>query len=244
MSSNHSLIATIKDASLREPDSDGDTRLEGNLLLETTCDHVLELFIAQQLLLGSDGAVLSVSNDEREDSLEAGDKLSLDLDSGYLKASSLGDSTSATIQVELLGCKADYLLLPSVQLGDGVPGLYGWNQAIQLGSCVTIESLSIAVKPVDDDGDVRIELRALVRNLTDQRIPRFTFKARAVAAGGREIDDRSTEETLAPNEIKAMEVSFYAIKENRMKGLSIAADATAFSIQCRANAKAEVGIGN
>jgi len=241
---NQSLTASVESTSLREPDGDGDTRLEGNLVITTTSDQVLELFITHQVLLGSDGTVLSSSKDEREDSLEAGDELTLDLDSGYLKASALGDSSRAEVQVEILGCKADYIQLPSVQLGDGVPGLYGWNHAIRLGTDVIIESLSIGVKPTDDDGDVRIELRLLVCNLSDQRIPRFAFKARAVAAGGREIDDRSTDEVIAPGETKSVELSFYAIKENRMKRLSIAADATAFTVQCKANTTSEVVLGN
>ncbi len=244
MSSNHSLTASVERAFLREPDDDGDIRLEGNLVIKTTGDQALELFVIQQVLIGGDGTVLSSSKDERDDSLEAGDELTLDLDSGYLKASALGDSSKANIQVEILGCKADYAQLPSVQLGNGVPGLYGWNHAIQLGSDMIIESLSIGIKPTDEDGDVRIELRLLVRNLSDQRIPRFAFKARAVAAGGREIDDRSTDEMIAPKETKAVEVSFYAIKENRMKGLSISADATVFTVQCKANATSEVDVSN
>ena len=241
---NQSLTASVESASLRHPDSDGDTCLEGDLVVKTTSNQVLELFITHQVLLGSDGTVLSSSKDEREDSLEAGDELTLKLDSGYLKAAALGDSSRVEVKVEILGCNADYAQFPSVQLGDGLPGLYGWNQIIQLGTDVIIESLSIAVKPTDDDGDVRIELRLLVRNLSDQRIPRFAFKARAVAAGGREIDDSSTDEVIGPRETKSVEVSFYAIKENRMKGLSIAADATVFTVQCKANATSEVVVCN
>ncbi len=241
---NQSLTASVENTSLRAPDSDGDTRLEGNLVITTTSDQILELFITNQVLLGSDGSILSSSKDEREDSLEAGDELTFDLDSGYLKASALGDSSRFEVQVEILGCKADYAQLASVQLGDGVPGLYGWNHAIRLGTDVIIESLSIAVKPTDDDGDVRIELRLLVRNLSDQRIPRFAFKARAVTAGGREINDSSTDEVIGPRESKSVEVAFYSIKENRIMGLSIAADATVFTVQCKANATSEVVVGN
>ena len=244
MPTNHSLTASIQEANFREPDGDGDTRLEGSLLIKSTSDQVLELFITQQVVVGSAGTVLSSSKDEREDSLVAGDELSIDLDSGYLKASSLEGSSKANIEIEILGCTANYAQLPQVLLGDGLPGLYGWNQAVQLGPDLIIETFSVAVKPTDDDGDIRVELRALVRNISDQRIPRFSFKARAVAAGGREIDDSSTDEPLAPGEVKAIEASFYSLKENRMKGLSIATEATAFTIQCLATQTSEVVIAN
>jgi len=235
MTLEHSLSATVERSSLREPDSDGDTRLEGHIIVKTNKDQVLELFITQQVLRGSDGAVVSSSKDEREDSLEPGEELRIDLDSGYFKATAFSDSSKANIDIEILGCKADFAQLPTVGLGDGLPGLYGWNHAIRLGSDVIVESLAVGVKPADDDGDVRVELRALVYNSSMHQVPRFTFKARAIAAGGREIDDQSTYEVIAPGERKVVEVSFYSIKANRMRGLSIATDATAFSIQGKAN---------
>jgi len=242
MTFNHSLSAKVERCSLREPDSDGDTRLEGNLVVKTNNDQVLEFFITQQVLRGSDGAILSSSRDEIEDSLEAGEELSIDLDSGYFKASAFGDSSKANIYIEVLGCKADYAQLPSVNLGDGDPGLYGWNHAIHLGSDVIIESLSAGVKPIDDDGEVCVELRALVYNSSKRQVPRFVLKARAIAEGGREIDDQSTDEAIAPGERKLVEFSFCSIKANRMKGLSIAIDATSFTIQGKANTNSEIDV--
>lgn len=242
MTFNHSLSAKLEGTSLQEPDSDGDTRLEGNIVVKTNNDQTLELFITQQVLRGNDGSILSSSRNEREESLSAGEDLSIDLDSGYFKASSFGDSSKANIYLEVLGCKADYALLPIVQLGDGDPGLYGWNDAIHLGSNVIIESLSAGVKPKDDDGDVCVELRALVYNTSTRQVPRFTLKARAIAANGREIDDQSTDEVIAPGERKLIEISFYSIKANRMKGLSISIDATSFTIEGKANTNSEIDI--
>jgi hypothetical protein len=234
MASDQSLTATIESASLREPDSDGDTRLDGTLVLKSACEQCLELFMTKQVLLGHDGTVLATSKDEREDSLDVGDELKLDLDSGYLKASVFKDASSACIQVEVSGCSADYVQLKTVQLGDGEPGLYGWHQPINIGSDVVIESLAVSIGLVDDDGDVRIELRALVHNKSDQYVPRLSFKARAMAAGNREIDVSSTEEILRPEETKAVELSFYSIKQNRLRGLSISAEATVFTTLCKA----------
>lgn len=240
MTANQPLNATIENASLREPDSDGDTRLDGTLMLKSECEQCLELFMTKQVLLGHDGAVLAASKDEREDSLSAGDELNLDLDSGYFKASVLNGSSSARIQVEISGCSADYAKLKVVQLGDGDPGLYGWYEPVDLGSSVIIESLAVSIGVVDDDGDVRIELRALVHNRSDEYVPRLSIKACAMAAGGREIDDSSTEEMLRPWETKSVELSFYSIKQNRLRGLSIATEATVFSTLCRANIESNI----
>ena len=60
----------------------------------------------------------------------------------------------------------------------------------------------------------------------------------------REIDDTYTYETIAPSERKVIELSFYSIKANRMRGLSISADATAFIIQGKGNASCEVSTTN
>lgn len=240
MSFNQLLSATIRSASLREPDSDGDTRLEGSLVLNSASDQFLELFITKQILRGADGAVLSASTDEREDALDSGDELQLDLDSGYFKASLMNGTTNPLLQVEVLGCTSNYIQLKSVQLGDGSPGLYGWHQPTQIGPSVCIESLAVGIGAVDDDGDVRIEIRALVHNLSDQYVPRIAVKARAMANGGREIDDSSTEEKLRPWETKSVELSFYSIKQNRLRGLSISADATVFTSSSSARCESEI----
>lgn len=240
MSSNQLLTATIRSVTLRVPDSDGDTRLEGSLVLRSTSDQCLELFITKQLLRGADGAVLSTSTDEREDALDSGDELQLDLDSGYLKASLLHGTDTPLLQVEVLGCTSNYIQLKPVQLGDGTPGLYGWHQPTEIGSCVIIESLAVGVGPVDDDGDARIDIRALLHNQSDQYVPRLAIKARAIAPGGREIDDSSTEEKLRPWETKAVELSFYSLKQNRLRGLSISSEITVYASHCKAESQSEV----
>lgn len=240
MSSNQLLSATIRSASLSEPDSDGDTRLEGSLVLSSTSDQCLELFITKQLLRGADGALLSASTDEREDVLDSGDELQLDLDSGYVKASLLNGTTNPLLQVEVLGCTSNFIQLKPVQLGDGIPGLYGWHKPTQIGSSVIIESLAVGIGAVDDDGDVRIEIRALVHNQSDQYVPRIAVKARAMATGGREIDDSSTEERLRPWETKAIELTFYSIKQNRLRGLSISPEATVFTSSSSVRCESEI----
>ena len=240
MSANQLLSATIRSASLREPDSDGDTRLEGSLVLSSASDECLELFITKQLLRGADGAVLSASTDEREDALDSGDELQLDLDSGYLKASLLNGTPNPLLQVQVLGCTSNYIQLKPVQLGDGTPGLYGWHQPTQTGSSVIIESLAVSVGTVDDDGDVRFEIRALVHNQSDQYVPRIAVKARAMATGGREIDSSSTEEKLRPSETKVIELCFYSIKQNRLRGLAISTEATVFASSSSARCESEI----
>lgn len=240
MSLNHSLSAKLKNPILREPDSDGDTCLEGSLIIKTLDDQTLDFFVTQYVLRNSDGGIVSSSKDEREDSLAGGEELSIDLNSGYFKANTLGNSSAGSIDIELIGCKADYAQLPSIHLGDGAPGLYGWNQEVGLGANVIIESLAVGVKKPDEDGDVRIELRALVCNTSALQVPKFELKAKAIASGGREIDDTYTYEAIAPGERRVIELSFSSMKANRMKGLSIAADATSFSVQGKASATCEV----
>lgn len=242
MSANQLLSATIRSASLREPDSDGDTRLEGSLVLSSASNECLELFITKQLLRGADGAVLSASTDEREDALDSGDELQLDLDSGYLKASLLNGTPNPLLQVEVLGCTSNYIQLKPVQLGDGSPGLYGWHQPTQAGPSVIIESLAVGIGAVDDDGDVRIEVRALVQNNSDQYVPRIAVKVRAMAPGGREIDNSSTEEKLRPWETKAIDLSFYSFKQNRLRSLSISTEATVFTSSSLARCESEVEV--
>lgn len=146
MSLNQSLSAELEKLLLQEPDSDGDTRIEGSLILKAGYDQILELFITQQVLRNSDGAIIASSRDELEDSLSSEGVLSLDLYSGYFKSKALGNSSVANIDIEVLGCKADYVQLPSIHLGDGAPGLYGWNQEVGLGANVIIESLAVGVK--------------------------------------------------------------------------------------------------
>ena len=218
--------------------------MDGSLIVKMLDNQTLDFFVSQYIIRNSDGGIVFSTRDEREDCLSDGEELSIDLNSGYFKAYTLGSSSEVSIDIDLLGCKADYAQLPSIQLGDGSPGLYGLNQEVSLGANVFLESLAVAVKAPDEDGDVRIELRALVYNASSSQVPKFELKVKAIASGGREIDDTYTYETIAPGERKALELSFYSIKANRTKGLSISADATAFSIHATGNASCEVNTTN
>ena len=119
-------------------------------------------------------------------------------------------------------------------------GLYGMNAATEIGAGVILESVAVSIGTPDEDGDVRVELRTLVRNTTEQFIPRLSFKARAIASNGRELDDSSTEEQIKPSEVRPVELSFYSLKSNRLPGLSIACSTTLYSLIQRTNLEAEV----
>ena len=123
MSSNHLLSAIFKDPLLRETDSDGDTCIDGSLIIKTLDKQTLDFFIAQCIVRNSDGGIVWYSRDEREDCLSDGEELSIDLNNGYFKANTLGNSAKVRVDVDLLGCKANYAQLPSIHLGDGSPGL-------------------------------------------------------------------------------------------------------------------------
>ena len=66
MTLNHSLSAIFKDPLLRETDSDGDTCIDGSLIIKTLDKQTLDFFIAQCIVRNSDGGIVCSSRDNEK----------------------------------------------------------------------------------------------------------------------------------------------------------------------------------
>ena len=241
MTTGNDLSLTISRASFEEPDSSGETSLRGCLNLASSGSHRYEFFVIQQVLRRVDGAILSVDNSEHEDFLCGGETLSLDFSFPYIQAKTLGSSPHVRLKTEVIGCAAAYGQFDPIKLNEGNPGLYGLSNSFTLGGQdLKIESISAAVAPADEEGDVRLEIRALVHNNSSTFIPRLALKGRAIANGGREIDSQSAEEAIGPWEKKILEFSFYSIKQNRIRDLAISTEMTAFKAVSRLDVEHEI----
>ena len=237
---NSLLKASIVNPSIRKPDDDGDTRVEAVLRMQNDSENTVDLFLSKLLVFNGHGDLIATNSDDREEPLSPGDSLDLEVDSGYLKAALFSRSDVAKIGIDVAACCSTFTELPQIALGAAVAGLYGMNAATEIGAGVILESVAVSIGTPDEDGDVRVELRALVRNTTEQFIPRLSFKARAIASNGRELDDSSTEDQIKPSEVRPVELSFYSLKSNRLPGLSIACSTTLYSLIQRTNLEAEV----
>jgi len=229
MSTINDFKAKIERIHFDEPDSYGEGCLHGCINLTGSGSHQYELFIIQQVLRSGNGSVLSISTCEHEDFLGSGDSLMIDFDLGYTPSLCKRSTPCVHLLTEIFGCSAAYGQFDPIQLNDANPGTYGLSNGFTLGGPdLAIESVSASVGPADEDGDVRLEVRALVYNQSNFFIPRLAFKARAIANGGREIDNQSTDEAIGPWERRLIELSFYSIKQNRLRDLCISAEMTAF----------------
>ena len=236
------LSVTIQDCSFRDPDGDGDTRLEAPIRLRNLSDNPVALLLTRSWVRTPQGVVLCSNSEEREEPIAPGESSEFEADSGWIRAQLLSGADTAELSVDVLGCRSSFIRLPAVQLGEGQPGLYGSNQPLTPIPGIVLESLAISVAPADEDGDVRVEVRLLVRNSRDAHLPRIALKVQAVAANGRVLDDSSTEDAIRPDELKLLETSFYSLKENRLKGLEIRSEVTVFSIIDSVTASLQVPI--
>ena len=215
--------------SVEGPDSDGDVKAAMPVILENRSDSFIDLILAKTWVINADGYAILSSSDEQSEHLAPGEKGQLEVRSGWFKRHLLGYSPSAEFMLDIKACKTEVVKVPSIQVGEGGPGLYGMNTTINLGSQVELCSLAISIGKLDDDGESRVEVKALIRNKTETLIPRMSFRVKAFTAKGREIDDRQYDEALSPNEMHSIEVIFYGIKANRLEGASFEAELTLFS---------------
>ena len=210
----------IRSTKLREPDSDGDTRLEYELIIANLADSPIEFFKTICWIESAQGAVISTSSDDHEVSIVQGGESSLDADSGWIKANALaGGACKLNIFTEAYA--SSHACLGSIPLNEAEPGIYGLNAPVEVDGAIEIEAIGLSVEKPDEDREVRLEIKMLVRNKTEQFFSKVGLKSRLIGSDGEEIEESVSDEDLGPLEVKIIENSFYGNKLKKLKGASV-----------------------
>ena len=205
------------------PDKDGDVRFEVNGQLTNRGSEDVELIFSKFIVANAQGIAVSIHTDELEEFASADESVSLDLNSGYLKAIALGTSgkpKDAQMILELRPCSCSLTELPTLS-SPSAERLVTHTAPIDLGRGLVVQSLSVYAQAPDEDGECKLDVRCLIDNPTTTPMPRVELNILIKDSNGRDIKDSTNQVLVSPNSKVVLEESIWGVKQSYLSGGSI-----------------------
>lgn len=216
-------------AKLERPDSDGDISPELKIEFKNESERPIEFLSSKVLIFNDNGLLISSSNDENDDFIEPGDIWPGDLSPGYFNSSMVSGETPKGL-LEILGCACNHHELGAFELEP--QKLAGIGERRELGDGISLVSLTVSVSKPDDDGDLNVEIKALLDNSGSISLPRASLSGK-ILRSGREVEDLSNYSDPVPaGQMTVLEVSSY-VKKRQISGASIEIRLSLFPIIAR-----------
>jgi hypothetical protein len=210
-------MLSINEFAVSEPDSDGDMRAEASFTYRNESTAEEDLVISGFHLLTDQGLVITSSTDEHEDPVAPGATVELQASSNYFKK--ISSTQSHKLLLNIVSCRCFYKNLGAFDVP--MNSLSGSANAVELGEGFLLQGLSISTGSPDDDGDVMLEIKALIRNTSNSYTPKIRLEGRVKGPNGRELEECSTYgEAMMPNETHILNASTY-LKKNRINGAQV-----------------------
>lgn len=210
------MLKVLK-AKLDGPDCDGDTRPELNVEFKNEGERPVEFLTSKILIFNDKGLLVSSSNEESDDFVEPGEVWSRELWPGYFN-SSLLDSGTPKGCIEMTGCACNHHQLGVFELEP--QRLAGVGEKSELGDGIYLVSLTVYVSKPDDDGDLSVEIKALLDNPGLVGLPRAVLSGK-IMRSGREVEELSNYSDPVPaQQMTVLETSTY-FKKRQLSGASI-----------------------
>ncbi len=211
------MTAFFSNLFANEPDEDGDISFDTELTITNNTDQPVYQIQYKIWLSDPEGATFDVTDSYEDVFLSPGDGYTISSSGRANQRDLLGDCSS--ILVRGIGCLArrDFRLLGEVPIpGPGESARLktsldlGWSS----GPLVVLVSRSAT----DEEGDIRLEYKALIENTSTQYLKVVTIKGQLVDAGGVEIQNDETEQEVPPETAVFYSSSFYRAKAGQLDG--------------------------
>lgn len=211
-------MLSIKNFRVSGPDSDGDMRAEGTYEYINNSEEMHELLVSGMHVLTDNGLVVTSTNDEHEELVEAGQSVELDVNSSYFK--SIAASHSLQLLLNAVGCRCIYKEIGEFEILQG--GITGNAESIDLGDGFWVQGVSVSSSLPDNDNEITLEMKALIRNTSSSYTPKIKIEGSVKGQNGRELDECSTYgEIMMPSENRLLAASSY-YKSSRIRGAKVA----------------------
>lgn len=223
-----SFNVAITTATYQPPDDDGDTRFEIQYCLTNQSNQPIELLLSRLFVLHPSGLLVATTEDETEDMAESGESINATISTWGTSARELDSiPRSAQLLLQVTACSCSYQDLGSIDCP--IQGGLGTMMLEPQGSNgLRVEAISITTDP-PDDGECRINIKALIRNNSNLSIPKIVFESKMMSASGRQLEDTSSQEEIEANGSIIIEDSFWGIKENRLNSARLHFSLKAFT---------------
>jgi len=198
-----------------ETDSDGDVSLSVKYTVTNNTSEDWDYLVIRAQVLRGDGVPLEETRDTQEQMIAAGESNEFE---AYLRfnAKTLGGtSRTATVLMSANACGAVIEPLDQFDVPTQPFEMVELKPA-QLGDQLRLISGSLLKREPDSDGDVSVEVKALVQSLTAQHLPAVTLLAKINDKAMREIMDATVTEEVRPGEVCVLS-GYGNAKDKRLK---------------------------
>ena len=213
------------------PDSDGDIRLEGSVLLENKTDFDVEFITVSSTVLNHAGVTVGGNKDESDSQFitaKSSGEVDLNLGWSYHKDFFDGKPKKMKALVEATMYKREFVKVGSIEVPASKNSLNMLKKDVSIGGMVEIRGVSVLRKKDNDEGDVQLEIRAGFRNISDTYIDRAQLNTKLMDQRDAEIDSNISYESLPSKSSWLCEPSFWNIKPGKIKNAEIVLSASIF----------------
>ena len=209
------------------PDSDGDMSVEVRFSITNQSGSSWDQLITRTQLI-SDSGYIEETTDTHEQLVEDGETEELEINFYGVKARPfIVSPEKGKVIINLIACTATSKIFNEVELPISSFEVVK-IEPCQISNAIQLISGGIWKTDPDDDKDIRVETRWLVKNTSGDQMPEVKFIAEVVGNGGTEIGDAGGYEELRPFSTAVVSGSTFA-KEKKLKGAKIGLSARVMS---------------
>ena len=212
-----SFEINIKSVTSEGSDSDGDLSISVTYEVNNQSDEDWEYLTVRTQLLNAAGQIVEDMQDTHEQSFDAGETEELQASFYGVKAKFLGANPEKAHVI--INAVASILIQQKLGQIDIPANAFEVTalRPIKLGETVQIISGSLWKAEPDDDMDSRIEVKALIQNLTNKSLPLVKLAAEVKDKKGNEVADAGGCEEVRPGSIVTISGSGYT-KDKKLIG--------------------------
>ena len=213
----------ITKAEYNGPDGDDDVNFDFSVTFENSSDHDIESVKTSCLITNQEGVVVGGSyGDEQEVFIEPGETEEFDLYCSYLKGAHFGGNlASSSVLVDATFYRAEFHKLGEHEVPSSSDKPNIVDNEFEIGDMLKVFKTGIFLEPVNDDGEVSMEVRIGVRNVSDVHFEKVEVKAELLDKRGSEVDTSQDYQVLNAFSSSILNATFWGLKPSRLKGCSI-----------------------
>jgi len=199
------------------PDDDGDYRFTIKYTLTNETDQDWEQIETRTQILNASGQIVDETRDTNEQTISAGETAEFEASLWSVKGKLLGanpDQCHVIVSTIANGFgqeKLGEIAIPQTPF-EPIP-----LKPTRIGDAVQLISGSLWKTEPDDDKDCRVEIKALIQNLTRLHLPEVKIVAEVTDKQGRELTDAGGYDEVRPGNLVIINGSGYA-KEKKFAG--------------------------
>ena len=216
-------IMKITKAEYSGPDSDDDVNFELEATFENTTEHDIESLKSSCLIIDKAGVVIGgTHNDENEVFIEPGESESFTLYAPYLKGQHFNGALSdASVIADTTFYRAEFHKLGEHEVPQSSEKPAIIENGFDIGDMLKVLGTGIFIDPVDDDGDVCVEVRIGIRNVSDVHFEKVEVKVELLDKRGSEVDTGEDYQVIGAFAGSLLTASFWGMKPSRLKGCTM-----------------------